>query len=154
AVIEEMKKLAPNKPVKYVVNSHHHLDHAGGLRTFVAEGATIITGGDANKAYYQRLFKLPFTIEPDRLAKNPRPANIIAVKDKYVLTDGTRSMEFYIMHDNTHEPGLLMAYLPKEKIALIADSVGGVAAAAPRPGAPPPVSVNNFGLGDNARDNI
>ena len=154
AVIDEMKRLVPSKPVKYVVNSHHHLDHAGGLRTFVAEGATIITGGEENKDYYKKLFKLSFTMEPDRLAKSPRPATIIAVKDKYVLTDGTRTMEFYVMHDNTHEPGLLMAYLPKEKIALIADSVGGVAAGAPRPDAPPPTNINNIGLGDNARDNI
>jgi len=33
----------PNKPIKYVVNTHHHFDHAGGLGLFVAEGAIIIT---------------------------------------------------------------------------------------------------------------
>jgi glyoxylase-like metal-dependent hydrolase (beta-lactamase superfamily II) len=156
AVIDEMKKLAPNKPIKYIVNTHHHLDHSSGLRTFVAEGATIITGGQDNKTYWEKIFKLPHTIELDRLAKNPMPLSVIAVKDKFVLTDGSRTMEFYLLGDNTHEPGSLISYLPlpNEKIALIADAIGGVAAIPPRPGAPPPANVNNIGLGDNARDNL
>ena len=51
AVIEAVKKLAPGKPIRFVINSHHHFDHAGGLRTAVAAGATIITQA-GNKAYY------------------------------------------------------------------------------------------------------
>ena len=43
AVIGEVKKLVPNKPIKYLVNTHHHFDHAGGVRTYAAEGATIVT---------------------------------------------------------------------------------------------------------------
>ena len=43
AVFEQVKKLVPGKLIRYVVNSHSHFDHSGGLRTAVAEGATIIT---------------------------------------------------------------------------------------------------------------
>ena len=53
AVIAEVKKLVPNKPIKYVVNTHHHFDHAGGLGAFAAEGATIITH-DVNKAFLEQ----------------------------------------------------------------------------------------------------
>jgi len=53
AVIAEVKKIVPNKPIKYVVNTHHHFDHAGGLGPFVAEGATIITH-DVNKAFLEQ----------------------------------------------------------------------------------------------------
>lgn len=42
AVIAEVKRLVPAKPIRYVVNSHHHWDHSGGLRSYVAEGAGII----------------------------------------------------------------------------------------------------------------
>ena len=55
AVIAEAKRDIPNKPIKYVVNTHNHFDHSGGLRTFVAEGATIITY-EGNKAYYEKIF--------------------------------------------------------------------------------------------------
>src|SRR6266496_6736688 len=41
AVIAEVKKTVPNKPIKYVVNTHQHFDHAGGLGAFAADGATI-----------------------------------------------------------------------------------------------------------------
>jgi glyoxylase-like metal-dependent hydrolase (beta-lactamase superfamily II) len=32
AVIREVKKLIPNKPVRYLVSTHHHWDHLGGVR--------------------------------------------------------------------------------------------------------------------------
>ena len=65
AVINEAKRVIPNKPIKYVVNTHNHFDHSGGLRTFIAEGATIITY-EGNKAYFQKIFALPHTLNPDR----------------------------------------------------------------------------------------
>ena len=42
-VIERIKQTIPNKPIRYVVMTHHHGDHIGGLRSFIAEGATVIT---------------------------------------------------------------------------------------------------------------
>src|SRR6266540_3791619 len=69
SVLEEVKKLAPGKPIRYVVNSHGHFDHSGGLRAAAAEGATIITQA-GNKAYFERAFKVPNKLNPDRLAKS------------------------------------------------------------------------------------
>ncbi len=43
AVIAEAARLAPEKPVQYVINTHHHFDHAGGLRTYLSQGTTIVT---------------------------------------------------------------------------------------------------------------
>src|SRR6185295_16909143 len=53
AVIVEAKKLAASKPIKYVVNTHKHFDHAGGLAAFVADGAIVITH-DASKAFLEK----------------------------------------------------------------------------------------------------
>ena len=69
-VIAETKKLIPNKPIRYLINTHHHLDHSGGLRTFVAEGATIVTA-DENKPYLERTFRLPHTWIPMSSPKIP-----------------------------------------------------------------------------------
>ena len=71
AVIAEAKRLIPNKPIRYVVNTHQHFDHSGGLRAFVAEGATVITH-EVNKPYYEKIWAAPHTLSPDRLAKGRR----------------------------------------------------------------------------------
>lgn len=120
AVITEAKKIVPNKPIKYLINTHHHFDHSGGMRTYVAEGSTVITH-EMNKMYYEQVWKAPHTIEPDRLAQNPKQATFITIKSKYTLADGGRSLEIYPLEGDTHNAGLMMVYLPKEKILVEAD---------------------------------
>jgi glyoxylase-like metal-dependent hydrolase (beta-lactamase superfamily II) len=120
AVIAEAKKLVPNKPIRYLINTHHHFDHSGGMRTYVAEGSTIITH-EMNKAYYERVWKTSHTIEPDRLARNPKEPTFITVKTKYTLADGGRSLDIYLLEGDTHNAGLMMIYMPKEKILVEAD---------------------------------
>jgi Metallo-beta-lactamase superfamily len=72
AVIEQVKQLAPAKPIRFAVNSHLHFDHAGGVRTAIAEGATVLTQA-ANVAYFERAFAQPNTLRPDRrLAQSGR----------------------------------------------------------------------------------
>jgi glyoxylase-like metal-dependent hydrolase (beta-lactamase superfamily II) len=119
-VISEARKLAPNKPIKYLINTHHHFDHSGGVRTYVAEGATIITN-EINKGYYEQVWKSPHTLEPDRLAQNPKKPAFITIKDKYTLADGERSLEIYQLGGDTHNSGIMMVYMPKEKILVEAD---------------------------------
>ncbi len=131
AVIAEAKKLVPNKPIRYLINTHHHFDHSGGIRTFVAEGATIITH-EMNKPYYQKTFAMPRTLSPDKLSQNPREAKFETLTDKYVLTDGARRLELYNVKNNGHNPGLLIAYMPKEKLLIEPDLF-----TPPPPNAPP-----------------
>jgi Metallo-beta-lactamase superfamily len=120
AVISEIKKLVPDKPIKYVINTHHHFDHSGGLRTYVAEGATVITH-EGNKAFYEWAWKQPRTLEPDRLSETPREPTFITFKNKYVLTDGNRSVEVHLTIGDNHDEFLSFAYLPKEKMLIEAD---------------------------------
>ena len=120
AVIAEAKKLVPNKPIRYLINTHHHWDHSSGIRTYVAEGATVITS-EPNKAYYEDAWKRPRTLEPDNLARTPKKATFITVKDKYVLTDGDRSLELNLTQGDTHNSYILFGYMPKEKILIEAD---------------------------------
>jgi glyoxylase-like metal-dependent hydrolase (beta-lactamase superfamily II) len=121
AVIAEAKRLIPNKPIRYVVNTHQHFDHSGGLRAFVAEGATIVTH-DAHKAYYEKVWAAPHTLSPDRLAKAPRKPTVETVSEKKVLTDGNHVVELHHLQGSGHNAGLLVAYLPKEKILIEADA--------------------------------
>jgi len=145
AVIDTVKRTIPRKPIKYVVNTHHHFDHSGGLRACAAEGATIITQG-LSKPYYERVWALPHTLSPDRLAMAPRKAAIEAVADKRVLSDSTRTLEVYRLEGSRHADTMLVVYLPKEKVLVEADAYPP---AAPNPlGAPVVEAVNLY---DNIR---
>lgn len=119
AVIAEVRKLAPNKPIKYLVNTHHHFDHSGGVRTYAAEGATLITH-QTNKPYFEKAYAVPRTLNPDNLSQSGKKAKIETVNEKRVLTDGSRTLELHVVK-NTHSDGLIVAYLPKEKILVEAD---------------------------------
>jgi len=138
-IITEAKRLIPNKPIRYVVNTHHHIDHSSGLRTFVAEGATVVTH-EVNKPYYEKLFALPHTLEPDRLMREKRTATFETVSEKKVMTDGNHVIELHHLRGSGHNEGLLMAYFPKEKILVEADAFNPP----PQPNAPPPPSVSPY----------
>jgi glyoxylase-like metal-dependent hydrolase (beta-lactamase superfamily II) len=131
ASIEAAKRLTPGKPIKYVINTHHHADHAGGLRAYVAEGVPIVTHESHRKYYEEQIFRNPHSLNPDRLARMPRAPIIETVKDKRVLTDGNMVLEIHLMREQLHTEGLLMVYVPKEKMLIQADAY------IPRPGAPP-----------------
>ena len=77
AVLAEAKKLVPNKPVKYLLTTHHHFDHTGGLRTYAAEGVTIVTN-QSNVAYFEKTLMAPATMAPDSQAKSPKTAGVSA----------------------------------------------------------------------------
>jgi glyoxylase-like metal-dependent hydrolase (beta-lactamase superfamily II) len=116
ALIAEIKKLVPNKPIRYVINTHPHVDHTGGVRTFAAVGSTIITQ-QANVAFIEALMKTPHTIIPDTLQKTPNAKyEVEGVQETREITDGARKLEIYHMRGNLHSSAMLMTYLPKEKI--------------------------------------
>jgi glyoxylase-like metal-dependent hydrolase (beta-lactamase superfamily II) len=115
AVLAKAKELIPNKPVRYVVTSHHHWDHLGGIRTAMDEGAIIVTH-QSNKAFLERVAKTAHTIVPDRLAASKKPVKIQAVGDKAVLTDGMRTIELHLLKGYQHTGDMMVVYLPKEKL--------------------------------------
>jgi glyoxylase-like metal-dependent hydrolase (beta-lactamase superfamily II) len=133
-IIAEAKQLVPNKPIRYVINTHAHFDHSGGLRAFVAEGATIITH-KANKPYYEKIFKDPHTLVPDTLSqKTPQPkVKIETMTEKKVLTDGEHTIEIHHLQNSTHDLGMLVVYLPKQKALIEADEFNVGQANAPAP---------------------
>jgi glyoxylase-like metal-dependent hydrolase (beta-lactamase superfamily II) len=145
AVMAEAKHLVINKPIKYVINTHHHFDHSGGLRTYIAEGATIVTSA-LNKPFYDQMAKMRATIAPDKLSKTPKIPAYVLVSDKYVLTDGTQKIELYPMKDDNHADGMLLAYIPAGKILVEADDWNS-----PAPDAPPPANapLSSINLYDN-----
>src|SRR5262245_17453065 len=133
AVIAEVKKLLPAKPIRYLINTHHHFDHSGGLRTYVAEGVTIVTH-QSNQAFYETAFKSPHTLNPDRQWREKKKVKILAVGAKHVMSDSARAVELHLIQDNPHNTGIIMAWLPNEKLLVEVD----VYTPLPPNAAPPP----------------
>jgi glyoxylase-like metal-dependent hydrolase (beta-lactamase superfamily II) len=138
AVLEEAKRLVPGKPITVVVNTHSHIDHSSGLRAAVAEGATILTY-QINKAYLETTLSLPHTLNPDKAQRTGKKPVVEALGEKKVLTDGTHVIELYHLQRFGHHDGMLIAYLPKEKVVFEADGYNPQAA-----NATPPSSASPF----------
>ncbi len=127
AVIDEIVRLVPKKPIRFLVNTHQHHDHIGGLRTYMHIGATIITHWKNYDFYTRDLLNYsPRTLDPDMLSRWP-PTELAegyqyeSVRENYVLTDRQRNMEISYVHPLNHVEGMLVAYLPDEKIIIEAD---------------------------------
>jgi glyoxylase-like metal-dependent hydrolase (beta-lactamase superfamily II) len=144
AVIAEVKKTIPNKPIRYVVNTHHHFDHLGGTRTYVAEGATVVTD-ERNKDFYQKVVfaPQPRTLSPDRLSQfpfaptGPGPLQMETYNDRYTISDGQRTIFLHHVDGLNHADDMTIVYLPQEKILINADLYSP-----PPQGAPAPATVN------------
>ena len=122
AAIASARELLGDKPLRYLVNTHHHFDHSGGLRAAVAEGLTVITH-EINADWYQTLVDRPHTVVADHLAQNPAELSIETVTgdDVFELSDGNRVMQIRRLQGDTHNEGMLVAYLPAERILIEAD---------------------------------
>jgi len=145
AVIAEAKRLIPNKPIKYLINTHSHIDHSSGLRGFVAEGSTILTH-QVNKAYLEKTLSVPHTLNPDKAQAAGKKPIVEGMGDKRVLTDGTHVVELYHLQNFGHHDGMIVAYFPKEKVLLEADAYNPQAANATPPS---PASPYTLSLIDN-----
>jgi len=127
AVIEAVVKLMPDKPIRWVINSHQHFDHAGGLRTYMHIGATIITHWK-NYDFYNRdvLNYAPRTVKPDMLSLWP-PTELAegyyyeAIRENFIISDGTRNLNVHYVNPLEHVEGMLIAYLPTERLLFEAD---------------------------------
>jgi len=142
AIIAEAKRVIPNKPIRYSILTHHHFDHSSGLPAIVAEGATIITH-DVNKAFLLKTLSAPRTLAPDVMSKSGKKPKVESVIEKRVLQDDMRTVEIHHVVGLPHADGMLMIYLPKEKILAYADMFNLPPADSPVPN-PPVVGTQVF----------
>ena len=141
AVIDEIMRLVPDKPIQFIVTTHHHWDHIGGLRAYVHEGATVVTHF-GNRPYYQEVLRAGlWVLEPDRLSLHP-PEEwsegyiFETLHEKYILGDSTRLVELHHVQGLAHAAGMLIAYLPADRMLVEADLYTPPGPGRPLPDAP------------------
>ena len=145
AVLDTANKLVAGKKAMTVINTHHHFDHAGGLRVAVAEGATIFTSALA-KPYFEAALARPQTIKPGPTASSGLKSQFVAVEAKTVLNDADRPIEIHELKDSLHARGFLLVWLPREQLLIEADAYTPGAPDAPPPEVP---NVNHLNLVHN-----
>ncbi len=97
--IAKIKETVKNKPIRYVVPTHFHSDHAGGLRAFAKEGAAVLTT-PGNKAFFEK-FAPGVKIE--------------TFDSRRIVSDGERTVELMNVGANPHTAENIAVYLPQEK---------------------------------------
>jgi glyoxylase-like metal-dependent hydrolase (beta-lactamase superfamily II) len=120
AALDAIRRTVPGKPVRYLAFSHHHDDHAGGLRPYIAEGVTIVTT-PTDRAFVNQVAAAKHAMRPDALSTAPRPPVIETFTKKRVFTDGDMTVELHELGENSHVEGMVFAYLPKEKLVFQGD---------------------------------
>jgi glyoxylase-like metal-dependent hydrolase (beta-lactamase superfamily II) len=121
-LVKSIKERFPGKPIRYAIPTHHHLDHAGGIRAFMAESAAIVVPFNA-QAFYAKVARAPHTRSPDSLERSKSAVVIEAFGGgPRVLNDGTQQVEIHPL-PTSHADDLVVVYLPKERLLIEADHI-------------------------------
>ena len=110
----------PGKPIRYVIPTHHHDDHAGGLRAFIANGAIVITT-KGNEQVFRKMATATYGIEPDEQERVKKPIKFEFVDRKRVLEGGGTRIELYDMGPGPHADEMLVAYVPASRFLFQGD---------------------------------
>lgn len=121
-ILAKVREIAPGMPVKYLVQSHHHDDHLGGIRPYIAEKTTILAGPSV-KPLIEKIAAAPFHLDPDRLHREPAAPTVETVAASRTIRDANHEAVIFNIGPNPHARDLLIVHLPKEKILWQADMI-------------------------------
>lgn len=114
-ILAEVSALLPDKPIRYLVNSHPHSDHTGGIVPFIRNGATLVT--HANNA---RFLDTALSTSRSLLGEETLNPRIEPVEGVAVFQDSANRVELHSV-PNGHSDGMLVAILPRQGILFQAD---------------------------------
>lgn len=120
ATIARIHETIPGKPIRWFSFSHPHTDHAGGLRAYIAEGATVITTPGL-RPFVERMAAATHTIAPDALSRAPHPPRIETFEGNRTLSGNGHSIELHEIGPVSHSEEMVLAWLPAERVLFQAD---------------------------------
>jgi glyoxylase-like metal-dependent hydrolase (beta-lactamase superfamily II) len=119
-VIKLIDSVASGRPIRYVVSTHFHYDHLGGVRPYIARHATIVTTAAAAEVI-RRLSTRPHSLRPDTLSKAPAPPAVEVLRDRRTLSDAHHSVELITLRNMPHVPEIIVGYIPALKLLFEGD---------------------------------
>jgi len=119
-VMAKAAELNPRKPIRHVVITHFHDDHMGGIRPFIAAGATFITTAHGAAAV-RAIAEVRKGMYPDTLDSNPREPVVEVVRDRRVVEDATQRLEIRSIGSSPHADQMLVVWLPASRVLYEAD---------------------------------
>ena len=145
AVMAKIREIAPGKPLQYLIPTHYHRDHIGGIRGYIAKDVTILTT-PGNKRFIEAVASRPHQLRPDTLSLNKRLPRIETFSRKRVLRDVEHLVELYSIGPTPHVDEMILVYLPREKIAFVSDVL-----MTRRQGSFPPLNATNLHFAETIR---
>ena len=129
ALLDTLRARFPGKPIGLVINTHHHWDHASGLRTMLAANIPVVTHA-RNVSFIRSIGAARKTVRPDAISRSGKPSRstITGMEDSMVVGTGDSRIVLYRL-PSAHAEGLLAVYVPSAKILFQSDVVN----AAPNP---------------------
>lgn len=109
ALMEQIKMISP-QPIKYLIVTHHHADHSGNNKLFLAAGVEIVANENLNKnlAKYEQTPK-------------PADATITYDKERTIRLGGVEVQAYHF--GRAHTSGDTVVYYPDLKVVVVSDIV-------------------------------
>jgi cyclase len=108
ALLEKIQETA-GKPVRYLIITHAHGDHAGGTGVFVAAGADVISSEGSAPG-----------LAPLVSGASKGKSGLLALSERLVLFGNTRRVAIYFL-GAAHTAGDIVVLLPDEKVLFSGD---------------------------------
>ena len=115
-IVDAARRRWPSKPVRHFLYSHYHPHYAGGVRAFIAEGATVVTT-TGNEQFVRQAAERAFTLKPDRLARARRPLSLQTFASRFEIADSTNrlvAVNIGVRSDHTDE--FVIFWLPRQRL--------------------------------------
>lgn len=119
AVLDTLRSRFPGRRVTTVVNTHHHWDHAGGVRAALAAGLPVVSH-HLNDAFIRRVAAAPKTLVPDELSRRRRDPSMRLVTDSLVIGLGDSRIVVYPLA-TAHADDVLGIWVPSAGVVFTSD---------------------------------
>lgn len=122
--LADIRKIS-DKPIRYVINTHSHLDHTFGNGVFAKEGAIVVSQEKCAEAMRSNLAEVldnagDFGLTPEEMAGTKPGYPSLTFAERMQIDLGGISLNL-LFAGPSHSPGSIMVQVPAEKVVFAGD---------------------------------